>query len=94
MGKQGLTVPSDLWHYALDPSTESRAPNCKNGCTKLYIDGIQPWWLGVLIHQFSHSVEERFRHTVDRIPLGSMALAVNIVNLLYGPATHRCVFYV
>ena len=30
---------------------------------------VQPRWLGVFIRQFLHSVEERFRHTVDRIPL-------------------------
>ena len=32
-------------------------------------NAIQPRWLGVFIRQFSHSVEERFKHTVDRIPL-------------------------
>ena len=32
---------------------------------------IQPWWLGVLGRQLSHSVDRCIWHTVDRILLGT-----------------------
>ena len=33
------------------------------------VQGVQPWWLGSLMHQF-FSVNSDLRRAVDRIPLG------------------------
>ena len=62
--------------------------------SKLYEKGIQPWWLDVLIRQFSHSVEERLRHTVDRITLGAWYWPLTLLTCYMDPLpTDLCYKY-